>query len=317
MHLLTRLAPHIVACQFFAAISVLAAEPGSFTKALGSALREPTTPLSMTVGCTGEKGIRSVEVYPGGTVIWGRQWQAQLDPATRDALLQALWQADFADFEPHYGGKAKAAKQEAALRVMCRILVEVAGEQKSSVQEVDGERSAKLLTLADRLLDLVQALEVKGVSADSLTDGLRKLRSGALAPEALAITYLYLPSGDTPEDGLILEVAGGRVAVRAYRPGSGTDQASTHKLAGAILEKIVDELLDAGVGQLPLNLYAEDLHQLEVSVLGHQNVVLARPFSRRSPDQQEEQQEEDTQRFLRLTEALRELEVPGANGTLH
>lgn len=305
MRLLTRLAPLYIGCHFFTAISVFAAEPGSFTKALELALRQPTTPLSMTVGCTDEAGIRSMEVYPGGAVIWGREWQAQLDLATRNALLQALLHADFAHFAPHYGGKAKAAEQEAALRVMCRILVEVAGEEKSSVQEVDGKRSAELLALADTLLDLVQALEARGVSADSLTDGLRKLRSGTLAPEALAVSYLYLPSGDAFANGLIVEVSGGQVAVRAYRPGSGTDQASTYDLAGAILEKIMDELLDAGVSELPLNLYAENLHQLEVRVLAHRSVVVARPFSRNRPNQQDGRQDEDIRRFLQLTEALR------------
>lgn len=295
---------HLIASFMLSATATAAAaEPESFEEALVQALDDPSAPLAMTVNCTDEQGIRSMQSYPGGVVIWSREWQARLGDSDRTFILQTLLQAGFADFEAHYGGKTKPDKAEAPLQVMCRIVVKVAGQRKSSVQEVYGERSEALLALADALLDRVQALEGEGIRAKSLGDGLAKIGSGTLAPEALTLIYSYLPAGDPENAGMIVEIEGGRMTRKAYRPGSGRGEPLTSELAGNALEKLLDALGAARIDELPLNLVAEDIHQLEVQVLAHRHATVARPFKAVDSAPQE------ANRFLQLTEVLRELPV--------
>lgn len=298
-----RLRHFIASLMLSATATAAAAEPESFEEALVQALDDPSAPLAMTVNCTDEQGIRSMQSYPGGVVFWSREWQARLGDADRTFILQTLLQAGFADFGAHYGGKTKPEKAEAALRVMCRVAVEVGGQQKSSVQEVYGERSQALLTLAGSLLDRVQMLEKEGIRAESLGDGLAKIGSGTLAPEALILSYSYLPTGDAQATGMIVELKGGLITRKAYRPGSGRGEPLTSELAGNALEKLLDALGAARIDELPLNLVAEDIHQLEVQVLAHRHATVARPFKAVDSAPQE------ANRFLQLTEVLRELPV--------
>lgn len=286
-----------------AASTGAAGESGSFEDALVRALDDPTVPLAMTVNCTDEQGIRSMQSYPGGVVIWGSEWQARLDEGARTSILQELLRAGFADFEPHYGGKSKPDKAEAPLQVMCRIVAKVAGQRKSSVQEVYGERSEALLALADTLLDRVQVLENEGIRAESLGEGLAKIGSGTLAPEALTLIYSYLPAGDPENAGMIVEIEGARMTRKAYRPGSGPGQPLTSELAGNALNTLLSALGEARIDALPHNLVAEATHQLEVRVLRHRRAVVARPFKGGDSAPQE------TKRFLQLTKVLRELQV--------
>lgn len=303
MHSTRQLRLLIASLVLCAASTGAAGESGSFEDALVRALDDSSAPLAVTVNCTDEQGIRSMQSYPGGVVIWGREWQARLDEGARTYILQELLRAGFADFEPHYGGKSKPDKAEAPLQVMCRIVVKVAGHSKSSVQEVYGERSEALLALADALLDRVQVLESEGIRAKSLDDGLAKIGSGTLAPEALTLIYTYLPAGDPENAGMIVEIEGGRMTRKAYRPGSGPGEPFTSELAGNALEKLVDALGAARIDELPFNLVAEDIHQLEVQVLAHRHATVARPFKAANSAPQE------ANRFLQLTKVLRELPV--------
>jgi hypothetical protein len=242
---------------------------------------------------TDEDGQRSFEVFPGGVAIWNHRAQITLPSAVRASLLGILLKGGFADMAPSYGGKRTPELREAALRVSCRVALELDGVEKRSVQQADGEQSAELAALADALLDLVEPLAAKGVTADDLDDGLRKLAGGELAPEVFRLRFVWLPEDG---DGEILSMRNGLESRKAYSPGRRIGDESVSELTSDRLTGTVEALLGADVASLPVNLWSAEHVELEVAVFGHRTSVIGRDFSRLASDEQSEAQK----RFRRL-----------------
>ena len=248
----------------------------SFMAALQAAHEDPGTPLSMQVQCTDDKGIRSMVLYPSGVVIWNHKRQARIGSGDRVALLHLLLNADFPSFKDHYGGKPEAEKTGAPIIVLCSIDVQANGVAKSSYQDLNGERSETFMTLAGSLLNRVEPLAAKGVGATSLADGLAKLASGDLAPEAFTLRLLHMPADDS-RLGVILEVASGQFSRRDYRPGVKVGEPRYAALTKSNFKVLLAAIHSADLLNLPKNLPAADIYQLNVRVLQHEHSVRARP----------------------------------------
>ena len=249
---------------------------GSFRAALQAAHEDPGTPLSMQVQCTDDKGIRSMTLYPSGVVIWNRKRQARIGSGDRVALLHLLLNADFPSFKDRYGGKPEAEKTGAPIMVLCSIDVRAGGVAKSSYQDLNGARSEIFMSLAGSLLDRVEPLAAKGVGATSLADGLAKLASGDLAPEAFTLRLLHMPADDSSL-GVILEVASGQSSRRDYRPGVKVGEPQSAALTKADFKVLLAAIHSADLLDLPHNLPATDIYQLNLRVLQHEYSVRARP----------------------------------------
>ncbi len=248
---------------------------------------------------TDDAGQRSFEVFPSGVAIWNHRAQITLPPAVRASLLEILRKGRFADMAPSYGGKRTPEVGEAALRVSCRVALELDGVEKSSVQLADGEQSAELAALADALLDRVEPLAAKGVTADDLDDGLRKLAGGNLAAEVFRLRFVWLPEDG---DGEILSMRDGLESRKAYSPGRRIGDETVSELDSDRLTATVEALLEADVASLPVNLWSAEHVELEVAVFGHRTSVIGRDFSRLASDEQSEAQK----RFRRLIAFLRD-----------
>lgn len=254
-----------------------AAAQDSLAAALAAARADAGIPFDLRVDCTDGDSRRSLAVIGGSVAVWGGERQVQLSGKDRGALIDLLLEADFADFAARYGETPKADKQEAPLRVSCRIYVALQDAEKASIQLLDGEQSERLLGLARRLLDRIEPLAAGGVSAADLDDGLAKLAAGTLASEVLGMRFLALPAAGGSESGTILRIESGRISTQDYAPGKAIGAVHTRKLAECQLRDIVAALRSARFWALPVNLYADQVAEIEVRVLSQHKTVIARP----------------------------------------
>jgi hypothetical protein len=223
-----------------------------------------------------------------------------LTEATRAALLEALGNSDFANFAPRYGGRPEAT-EGAALRISCRIELEIAGLEKSSVQLVDGEQSRPFLALAGELLDLVEPVaRAEGLGADDLEDGLSKLVEGQLTPEAFELRWVRLPAQGSGSSGSILRVEAGQLSRQAYTPGRELGEILSDALDPHRLLEVATAVHHAAFWNWPRNLWSETYVELEIRVLNHRHSVSARPFNGMSSTSLGETQAQ----FDRLTSLL-------------
>ena len=266
----------------------------------------PESPFQLQVNCTDQKGIRSFDLFAGGATIWNGRSQIMLPTAARSALLKTLIEQEFARFETRYGGRERPAKTAVAARISCRVWVRIEEFQKSSVQQAGGEQSTQLTKLAADLLDQVEQFAQNGVTPADLQGALDKLSDGQLAPQVLRLRFVDLPGKDNNKSGSILHLHGGKVSRQAYSPGHVIEEQVWVPLEQSQYQTLVTALQTAQPASLPGNLWSEDQLELEIRVLAHKKVVLARPFARLDPAGQGPAQ----QRFDTLLAELRRLSQP-------
>ena len=264
-----------------------AAAAESLTAALTAARADAGIPLNLRVDCAEGASRRSLDVIRGDVAVWGNERQVRLAAKDRGALIELLIEADFEHFAPRYGERPKADKQEAPLKVSCRIHVALRGVEKSSVQLLDGEPSERLLGLARQLLDRIEPLAAGGVTAATLEDGLAKLADGALAAEIVELRLVTIPDAGNAKPGAILRIEGGQVSRQDYAPGTAIGAVRTEDLTECQLRDVISALYDARFWELPVNLRADTLTELEVRVLSQRKTVIARPSFKAAPPPQQ------------------------------
>jgi len=270
---------------------------------LQQASETPESPYFLKVNCTDRKGIRSIELFPGGVTIWNRHSQIMLPPVARTTLLMRLVEAGFAGFEERYGGVEQPAKSSAPARITCSIQVEIQNLEKTTLQMAGGKQSAPLLDLAAKLLDGVEQYVDSAVTPVDLQDGLDKLGNGLLAPQVLRLRFMELPARDSDNPGFILRISGAKVSYQAYSPGQSQVAPTLKTLERGQFTRLISALQKEQLASLPTNLWSENQVELEVQVLAHKKVVLARQFSRLASTGQVPAQ----QRFDALLGVLKEL----------
>ena len=284
------------------ASSIPADDPAALNAAI-DARREMAEPdYRLEVLCTDKNGKRAMSVYPSGTVIWDNKTQVVLPSDARVALLDIIRERDFASMAPSYGGKAKGP-QNAALKIRCRVALDVGAATKSSIQELDGEQSPLVDGLANALLDRVEPLVAEGMTATDLNDGLQKLNGGALRPEALQLRFVQLPA-DKKGMGVIYSIDGGMTSRQDYAPGRKVGDPAKAVVEEATLSSVTSALLAADLGSMPVNLRAGQHVEVDVRVLGHGRTVIARNFALRTGADDHAAQQ---QRFDALLAELRKL----------
>jgi len=282
------------------------AEPESEAEsALKTALleaRDQGREFHLRVNCASDKGARRLELFPDGIAIWELRSELVVEAAERRELAGILLDKGFTNREAEYGGKIKAGRQQAPLRVSCLVEFDANGVRKRSQQYVDGFQSEPLNELANALLDRVAPLvDTRGTEASSLSDGLDKLAAGKLSAHAFYLRLLELPA-DRP-DGSVMEIQDHSVSVRAYSPGSDIGEPETFDMQRAGIERIAKALRASGIESLPVNLWSQGLVELDVRILGHRKTTMAREFMRMTPDSLGEAQK----RFNKLIGKLRRI----------
>jgi len=276
--------------------------PNKLATSIQHALDTPGTPYHLQVNCTDNKGNRSFELFSGGVTVWNRRSQINLPESARASLLTTLIERDFPGFDEIYGGQVRPEKSAAPARISCRVRLGIDNLEKSSVQMVGGDPSAKLSDLAAELLDQVEEYSDIAVTPNDLEDALVKLANKQLAPQTLQLRFVELPDRDSHSSGCILRLTGGQLSQQAYSPGQEVGELSKKPLNEAQFTRLLEAIQSAQITRLSGNMWSEDRIELEVQVLAHKKVILARRFSRLDSTAQDSAQ----QRFDKLIQVLRE-----------
>ena len=269
---------------------------------LQHALDTPGTPYHLQVNCTDNKGNRSFELFSGGVTVWNRRSQVILPQPARAGLLTTLIERGFPEFDEVYGGQQRPEKSAAPARISCRVWIEIDNLEKGSVQMAGGDPSAKLSDLAAELLDQVEEYSDIAVTPNDLEDALIKLGEKQLAPQTLQLRFVELPAANNHSSGYILRLTGGQLSQQTYSPGQEVGELSSKPLNEAQFTRLLETIQAAQITHLSGNMWSEDRIELEVQVLAHKKVILARRFSRLDSTAQDSAQ----QRFDELLLVLRE-----------
>lgn len=274
-----------------------------FNRVLLHASETPGSPYFLQVNCTDQSGIRSLELFPGDAATWNGRSQIKLPTAARSGLLKTLVDRGFSGFEDRYGGREQPPKSAAPARIDCRVWISIEGLEKSSVQMAGGEQDSPLSGLARELLDQAALYTDSAVTPVDLEDALQKLADGQLSPQILRLRFMDLPGAGNDSPGTLMRVVGGRLSRQAYAPGKLLEAPVVRPLESAQFIRLIAAIEDAQFTGFPANLWSDGPVELEVQVLAHGKVVLARQFSRLESARQSPVQ----QRFETLLVVLREL----------
>lgn len=289
------------------------ASAGALAEALERALADPELPadLRVDVECRERDELRTFTAFAGGAGIWNRRVQVSLDAESLRTLLRAFQRAGFAHMPARFGGPGATHREgaDAALRVSCLVALRLAGLRKEVVQVEPGPRSAELQGLAAELLRVGESVARSGRGAADLSDALRLLVAGELAPETFALVLHrkragHEPSADPSADGFLLRIDGRHVETQPFRRNEGYGEARTLELSDAEVTALAARLADEDVARLPVNLYAEHYTDLSIEVLAWRLSLQARAFDGLEPTTLGERQ----QAFERVYDELERLQ---------
>ncbi len=264
--------------------------------------------LHVVTECAGDAGFRRVELFGDGVGIWQGRRQFSLDHDQLVAVLRLFHRAGFPAMPEMFGSEGEEeipVPQEpgqpvvrglgqvsdrvsdqapaAILRVTCRVLLTLDGVTKQSNQLSEGPQSAELRDLAEGILDLCREPGEGGFRALNMTDGLRKVADGRLAPETLSLLLHHKPEAAAIERGepaFLMRLRGARVTVRPFLGTQGYGDPVGLDLDRAQVAHIANLLADNGLGSLPANLYADHYTDLTVDLLDQHAEIQARQFAR-------------------------------------
>jgi hypothetical protein len=249
--------------------------PPSLAEALERGVAQGWRQLAIQAECRVESRMPRVEIFGNGVGIWNGQKQFKLPPEKLKGLLVAFREEGFAAMPPSHGGRYDpVTKEQQPPRLTCRVGLSLDGATAQVVQLQGGRQSEGLRRLAERILDECRGPAASGTGASSLEDGLAKIETGTLAPEALELLLSRRPDprpGEEDARGWVLRVAG-----RTATLDGGPSAVPLDPVEVAALARLLRE---GGAADLPINLYAEEYTDLVVNVLGRERRVQARRFA--------------------------------------
>ena len=258
--------------------------------AIDKALNDGWDDLHMIVECFTDKGWQATEIFGNGIAIWNQTKQYQLDEAAIREQLETIRQSSFQSMKELYGGNIKKDEEASALRVTCRVLLDVDGAYKQVAQRGKGEQSEELFDLAAKLLAVCDGPAENSISAENLADGLDKLASGDLAPVTWRVMINRKPDRASGRDGWLLMIEDQTAKSRIFKQGTGFGDPKAVELTETQLGMFLAFLKELDVTALPINLYAEDYTDLSIAVLNHRHKIQARQFAGMTPDKHGEKQ---------------------------
>ncbi len=296
-----------------------AAQPDGFARELARRIqgKAPLDDVRVDVRWPVVDHFASIRLFGRGLLICDGKEQRTVSRDVVLSVLKDLRDGRFAVMEDHYGSEGEEEEGEREERkpeeqkpnegpaLKGAVEVRLGAAAKTVQQYAVGDQSPELDALARKLLSVCRDSGPKGVGASSLDDGLRKLASGALAPETFAL-ILHLRSesraGDAGES-FILEVQGRRATDRPMPAGQKPPAPRSLLLPAGDFTSLVRLLADQHIAEIPVNVYADRYTDLRVTVLDRERSILARKFLNTTPQTHGEKQ----QAFDRVTAALHAL----------
>jgi hypothetical protein len=274
------------------------------TRALDAALaRGSWQDLRIDSECREEGNGRwqTVRLLGTGVGFWNNERQFAVSRERLLDLLGELHRAKFGSMRETYG---EEEEEDWGLQMVCRVSLALDGAKKQSFQLSEGERSARLRKLAEKILAAGAELGPSGVAADSLEDGLDKIARGELAPEALTLQLHRQPEDPkSSEVGWILRIEDGSAQISLSTAQTAWTEPRRVRLPQEKATDLVRRLAAVRPGELPVNLYSSWYEDLEIRVLNRKATLQARRFASLTPETHGEKQK----RFEQLIAALEEL----------
>jgi|GEM_PF-3449562 len=260
----------------------------------------------------------SIRLYGRGLLICDGKSQRTVPRDAVLSTLQNLRDGRFSAMEDYYGAageeeeererqehKPEERKPDEGPALKGFVEVRLGSAARTVQQFAVGDQSPELEALALKLLTVCGNAKGTPATASNLDDGLRKLTAGTLAPETFALVLHRRADAKAGDGGesFILEVQGRRVTDRPMPAGQTPPAPRSMLLPAADFTSLVRLLSDQGLGEIPINVYADRYTDLRVTVLDRERSILARRFLNTTAKTHGEKQ----QAFDRVYEALHAL----------
>jgi hypothetical protein len=225
--------------------------------------------------------LTSVTIHGIGVGIWEERSQFRLTRPELLSLVRSLKEAHVGAMQPQYG-----EDESDRLTFRGKLTVAVGPVAKHVVQLFDGEQSEALGNLAKRILALAERKGSQGISASSLSDGLRKLADGTLAPEAFEIVFQRRDDRPVPapEEGLLLRLRGRIATARVFRPRSGYGPPRSRVLGKSDFQTLLAALRQNDPTAFESGLFASRYTEVRIRVLNWSKDVQARRYLGVTPE---------------------------------
>jgi hypothetical protein len=254
-----------------------------------------------------KEGRETVVLYGRGVGFWCNLRQFTASKALLLDELRILDEAGFETMPDTFGGSHAAKPRPKEGPQVQRALTLVIGDLGKTVWQLNrGAQDRQFLGLLNAVMDRCRNDAASGLPISSLEDGLTKLASGVLAPEALTLTYsapqLSAPGPGDP-DGVVLHISGSVAEAQSQSHKSGYGPRLALPVPAKEIADLAKSLLAEGFLSLPVNLVHHGYADLNASVLQWSRSVQAREFSGAKPDPKASGQ------FDALDGALRKLQA--------
>ncbi len=230
-------------------------------------------------------GKQNARVYGAGVGICDNAYQIPVSRSEVVALLEAVRTARFGAMPDRFGGEEEENERQGQggdiPQMRGRLEVRLGPVSKTVLQMQGPEQSQELETLATRILKTCDGAPKRGVAASSLADGLAKLASGKLSPQAFEALVQRRESRSSSAAGAenwILRVEGRDATGRRMPGGRAPDAPKKLTLSDKQFQILVALLSSNDVGALPPSVYSAQYTDLRVKVLNREQVVSGRRF---------------------------------------
>ena len=242
----------------------------------------------------GRPNRRGLVVYGSGVGIWNQERQFVLAPEEHRELLRRTVAAGLFEM-PERPRPERNVEPSPNAPVIVRAVAVRVGELERTVAQNDRVGTLPALeALVAELFRLCEKRASEGTGAATLTEGLRKIAQGKLAPETLQLVLNIPPvaasTARRAANGVLVVLDGGVVTRTEQAPGK-AGVAANVPVTAERLRALVTVLAESGLERLPVNLYRARYVDLNARVLGHARSVQAREFVGMDPAKHRAQQE--------------------------
>jgi len=262
--------------------------------------------VRLEVVWAGSTGLRSLMLFGDGVGIWNGEKQFRIDPKDVRRFLKWIDKAGFCVWPEKASQIGRENEKEVdvdALQADRAISLTIGDVSKSVTHVVRTPEAAPFDTLATRLLDACEKDGQRGIGAESLQDGLAKLRDGTLAPQALRVSFNSPQTTAADPEGWLLRMRGVAVEAERNTKAAGYADLKSLRLSPQELHDLVVLLLATDPAGLPGNIVAAGYSDLRVAVLNRSKTIQAREFAGASPTAKPDAQ----QAFAKMRDALYDL----------
>ncbi len=242
--------------------------------------------VRLEVAGPGAAGSRMLVLFGDGVGIWNGAKQFKVSSADVRTYLKWIDKAGFCAWPEKAARIGKEKEREVdvdALQADRSISLTIGRVSKTVTHVRKTPEAAPFNDLVARLLDACEKPGASGLGADSLADGLAKVRDGVLAPQALRITLNTPQQAASDPEGWLLRVWGLNVEAERNTKAAGYGDRRDLKLSQQEFRDLVTMVIAADPTALPGNIVAPGYTDLRVAVLDRTRAIQARAFAGAAP----------------------------------